>query len=207
MSAAQPGLTKGDRTRRRLLDAAAAQLAHYGQAGTSLAEIAAQAGLKTGSVYFHFGSKDELIATVLEEGLRESLRHLQTALDPLAGADPGVRLWAAVRAHLDALVELSDYATVVLTMPEREAGAAVASYRSIKQHYGGQWTELVDDAQRAGVIAAGVEPRLVRDLLFGAMNAVADGRARPGRSPEDCSDAVRALLAGPAHHSPDLGGA
>ncbi|WP_165922235.1 TetR/AcrR family transcriptional regulator [Pseudonocardia endophytica] len=204
MSAAQPGPTKGDRTRRRLLDAAAAHLARHGQAGVSLSGIAAEAGLKTGSVYFHFGSKDELIATVLEEGLRESLRHLDTALTPLSGADPGTRLWAAVRAHLDALVELSEYAAVVLTMAEPESGVALAAYRSLKQHYGGQWTELVDDAQQAGVIATGVEPRLVRDLLFGAMNAVADGSGRPGRSAEDCTAAIRALLAGPTPH-PDRG--
>jgi TetR/AcrR family transcriptional regulator, cholesterol catabolism regulator len=65
--------TKGDRTRRRLLDAAAAKLAQVGPAGVSLAGIAATAGLKTGSIYFHFASKDELIATVLAEGLRQTL--------------------------------------------------------------------------------------------------------------------------------------
>lgn len=110
--------SKGDRTRRRLLDAAASLLARDGRVGVSLSGIAEAAGLRTGSVYFHFGSKDELIATVLEEGLRESLRHLDDALAPLVAADAGARLWAAVRAHLDALVELSDYAAVVLTMPE-----------------------------------------------------------------------------------------
>ncbi|WP_168172326.1 MULTISPECIES: TetR/AcrR family transcriptional regulator [unclassified Pseudonocardia] len=197
MSAAPDRPSKGDRTRRRLLDAAAAHLATNGPAGVSLSGIAKAAGLQTGSVYFHFGSKDELIATVLEEGLRESLRHLEDALAPLADADPGPRLWAAVRAHLDALVELSDYAAVVLAMPEHDLGGSVAVYRSLKQQYGARWTELVENAQRAGAIAAGPDPRLVRDLLFGAMNEGAGGRGRPDRPPDDCTAAVRELLSGP----------
>lgn len=189
--------SKGDRTRRRLLDAAASLLARDGRVGVSLSGIAEAAGLRTGSVYFHFGSKDELIATVLEEGLRESLRHLDDALASLTAADAGARLWAAVRAHLDALVELSDYAAVVLTMPEPGQDASLATYRVLLHRYRSRWTELVDDAQRAGAIAAGPAPRLVRDLLFGAMNAVADPHGRPGRTPADCAAAVQDLLAGP----------
>lgn len=189
--------SKGDRTRRRLLDAAAALLARDGPAGVSLSGIAEAAGLQTGSIYFHFGSKDELVATVLEEGLRESLRHLDDALEPHPAGDAGARLWAAVRAHLDALVELSDYATVVLTMPEPDSDASVATYHSLMQRYRSRWTGLVEDAQRSGAVAAGPEARLVRDLLFGAMNAVAGTRRRPGRTPADCAAAVRELLAGP----------
>src|SRR5216684_5586989 len=176
MTGTRNAATKGDRTRRRLLDAAAAEVARRGLAGTSLSGIAAAAGLKAGSIYFHFESKEQLIEMMLEEGLRESLRHLDEALAAVGDkADPGTRLWAAVHAHLDALVELSDYATVVLTLREVPGGPGAATYRALKQHYGGQWTELIDDAQRAGAISTDADPRLVRDLLFGAMNGTATG--------------------------------
>ncbi|WP_224390684.1 TetR/AcrR family transcriptional regulator [Pseudonocardia sp. ICBG1293] len=194
--------SKGDRTRRRLLDAAAALLARDSGSGVGLSGIAEAAGLRTGSVYFHFGSKDELVATVLEEGLRESLRHLDEALAPLPVDDAGARLRAAVRAHLDALVELSDHAAVVLTTPEPDADGPFATYRALMHRYRGRWAALVEDAQRAGVIAAGPEPRLVRDLLFGAMNGVAGHRGRPGRTPEACAAAVLDLLAGPGPARP-----
>lgn len=195
MAAANNNVTKGDRTRRRLLDAAAALVARNGLDAISLSDIAAAAGLKTGSIYFHFESKEQLIETVLEEGLRESLRHLDTALAAVPeGAGAAARLWAAVRAHLDALLELSDYATIVLTLREREDGPTASAYRKLKHRYGGQWTELIDDAQRAGAIAAEPDPRLVRDLLFGAMNSTLDTAGRPGRAPDQVADALRVLL-------------
>lgn len=75
-TAPQNTSTKGDRTRRRLLDAAAAEIARRGPGGTSLATVAQRADLKAGSVYFHLSSRDALIERVLEEGVREPLRIL-----------------------------------------------------------------------------------------------------------------------------------
>jgi AcrR family transcriptional regulator len=164
--------TKGDRTRRRLLDAAAAELAQLGPAGVSLGGIAAAAGLKTGSIYFHFASKDELIATVLAEGLRETLRLLDEALSAVPDtADARARLRAAIRAHLVALHELDDYATIVLARGTADVPAA-AEFRELRRRYGSRWAELIADAQHAGVLRGGDDPRDVRDLLFGAMNSV-----------------------------------
>lgn len=195
MAVAGPAGTKGDRTRRRLLDAAAAEVARHGPAGVSLGGIAAAAGLRTGSVYFHFSSKDELVETMLEEGLRETLRLLDEALAALpAGADAGARLRAAIRAHLDALSELDDYATVVITLGAAEGRPDAPRFRSLRRRYTRFWVGLVADAQAAGVLPAGVDARLVRDLLFGAMNGTPRSAGRAGWSPEAASAAIVALL-------------
>src|ERR1700678_103448 len=174
--------TKGDRTRRRLLDAAAAEVAQLGPAGVSLGGIAAAAGLKPGSIYFHFASKDELIATVLAEGLRETLRLLDEALSAVPDtADARARLRAAIRAHLVALHELDDYATIVLARGTAAALPAATEFRELRRRYGSLWAELIADAQRAGVLRGGGDPRDVRDLLFGAMNsALSRGKWSPG---------------------------
>ena len=186
-----PSTTKGDRARRRLLDAAAAEVARVGADRASLAGIAAAAGLKTGSVYFHFASRDELIATMLEEGLRGSLRRLEAALAGVADdRDAGARLRAGVRAHLTALHELADHAAVVLAAGAADLPAA-AAFRQLRGRYVGRWTDLVADAQAAGVLAAGPDPREVRDLLFGAMNSAL---GRPGWSPARTADALERLL-------------
>jgi TetR/AcrR family transcriptional regulator, cholesterol catabolism regulator len=187
--------TKGDRTRRRLLDAAAAEVARLGPAGASLTGIAAAAGLKTGSIYFHFASKEHPIETMLEEGLRDSLRHLDEALAAVPdGADARARLRAAIRGHLDALSELHDYATVVLALGAADDGPAASAFRRLRRVYTGQWTELVADAQRAGVLGDGVDPSIVRDLLFGAMNSALGSAGRPGRTPGQTAEAIEVLL-------------
>jgi TetR/AcrR family transcriptional regulator, cholesterol catabolism regulator len=186
--------TKGDRTRRRLLDAAAAEVARHGRAGASLSAIAAAAGLKPGSIYFHFGSREQLIDTVLEEGVRESLARLDQAMaevtHPAQPGDPRARLRAAIRAHLAALHDLRDYAAVVLAPALALDGPPGAEFRDLRRAYLRQWSGLVEQAQRAGVLTAGVPPPVVRDLLLGALNSA--GRA--GRPVAETAAAAEALI-------------
>jgi AcrR family transcriptional regulator len=186
--------TKGDRTRRRLLDAAAAEVARHGRAGASLSAIAAAAGLKPGSIYFHFGSREQLIDAMLEEGVRESLARLDLAMAEVThGARPGdprARLRAAIRTHLDALHDLRDYAAVVLAPALTLDGPPGAAFRELRRAYLQQWSGLVEDAQGAGVLAAGVPAPIVRDLLLGALNSA--GLA--GRPPGETAAAVELLV-------------
>jgi TetR/AcrR family transcriptional regulator, cholesterol catabolism regulator len=184
--------SKGDRTRRRLLDAAAAEVARLGPAGASLGGIAAAAGLKTGSVYFHFASRDELIATMLEEALRESLRLLEEALAAVPdAADARARLGAAIRAHLRALHELDDYAAVVLDRGTARQVPAAAEFRELRKEYGARWRELVEQAQAAAALPAELDPAEVRDLLFAAMNSAL---GRSGWTPDGLAGTLERLI-------------
>jgi AcrR family transcriptional regulator len=210
---------KGSRTRARLLDAAAREVARHGIAGAGLGAIAEAAGLRTGSVYFHFSSKDELIGAMLEEGIRRSLEYLDSGLAAVsADATPAARLRAAVQAHARAVAELADYAVVALsaalspTLPT--AGPDAVAFRALRHDYVHRWTGLVADAQRAGVLRPGPDPRLVRDLVLGAVNpdevaAAVLGLLRldpPGRAGVDQIDAVRAGSAGRSRDGAQPGG-
>ncbi|HEY1673671.1 MAG TPA: TetR/AcrR family transcriptional regulator [Streptosporangiaceae bacterium] len=190
--------TKGDRTRHRLLDAAAAEVARHGRAGASLGAIASAAGLKPGSIYFHFGSREQLIDAMLEEGVRESLARLNVATTEVPhGARPGdprARLRAAIRAHLDALHDLRDYAAVVLAPALALDGPPGAAFRELRRVYLQQWSRLVEDAQGTGVLAAGVPAPIVRDLILGALNSA--GLA--GRPPGETAAAVELLVMFPS---------
>lgn len=182
--------SKGDRTRKRLLDAAAAEVARCGVAGTSINAIAAAAGLKTGSIYFHFESKDQLVEAMLEEGLLASLAYLDKALAAVPrDADAATRLGAAIRAHATAVHELSNYTVAVLgpSFPKDAAGAAA---RKLRRTYVLRWTQLVADAQSAGILAREPDPRLLRDLILGALNAV----SLAGQPSGDIAVALQALL-------------
>jgi AcrR family transcriptional regulator len=170
-----------------LLDAGAAELARHGVSGVNLSAIAAAAGLKTGSVYFHFDSKEHLVDAVLEEGLRATLEYFDTALEA-ADAAPGPRLRAAIEAHAIAVHELRDYTVAVLAPDFPAVGGD--SFRAMRRVYVERWTELVEQAQQCGALPATVDARLVRDLVFGAINAV--GLA--GRPAPRVTAAVCALL-------------
>ena len=102
--AAVPAKTPPDDTRRQILDAAAKLLRQNGYASTSLRDIAAATGMKAGSLYYHFASKEEIAETVMAEGIdlvqgrgqasagqpargsRPARKHRDRGADPFAGA-------------------------------------------------------------------------------------------------------------------------
>lgn len=181
--------SKGQRTRKRLLDATASEVARHGIAGTSINSIAAAAGLKTGSVYFHFESKDALVEAMLKEGLRASLGYLDRALAAVAEpSSPAARLKAAIRAHAAAVRDHADYTMAVLgrAAPTEFTGA---DSRSLRRHYVQRWSQLVAEAQAAGALPCAPDPRLLRDMMIGAINTA----ALAGRKPDQIADALMAL--------------
>ena len=60
-------------TRTRLLEAAARVYSARGFAGATLDDVAEEAGLTKGAVYGHFGSKDNLLAALMEEYLAHEI--------------------------------------------------------------------------------------------------------------------------------------
>ena len=60
-------VTKGERTRAVLLDAAKRLFVSKGYHGTSMRQIAAEAGLALGGIYNHFASKEEIFICILME--------------------------------------------------------------------------------------------------------------------------------------------
>lgn len=57
----------GERSRRKILAAAAEIGLERGYDGTSIAEISRRCGLPASSIYWHFKDKDDLMATVIED--------------------------------------------------------------------------------------------------------------------------------------------
>ena len=55
-------LRKADLTRQRILDAAAHTFLEKGYAATRLSDIATAAGMQAGSIYYHFDSKEQIMA-------------------------------------------------------------------------------------------------------------------------------------------------
>jgi AcrR family transcriptional regulator len=60
-------ITKGERTRAVVLDAAKRLFVSKGYHGTSMREIADESGLALGGIYNHFGNKEEIFVGVLME--------------------------------------------------------------------------------------------------------------------------------------------
>ncbi|HEY3991335.1 MAG TPA: TetR/AcrR family transcriptional regulator [Ktedonobacteraceae bacterium] len=79
-----PEKRRGDRRRARtradILAAARQVFAQRGYHDASIAEITEQADVAVGTFYLYFRNKDEAFATVMEEGLRETVSLVKQAL-------------------------------------------------------------------------------------------------------------------------------
>jgi AcrR family transcriptional regulator len=83
-------------TRARLLKAAGTVFARHGYERATLDEVARQAGVSKGAVYYNFASKEELFLALLEERLVARLGDVERAFDE-AGPPPRASAAAADR--------------------------------------------------------------------------------------------------------------
>ena len=165
--------SKSERTRRQILDAAARVLNERGYAGTTVADIAKVVGIKAGSIYYHFDSKDDLVERVMGHSMEEVHDRVRDAVDALGGGvDPVERIRAAIGAHLDCLLDLGSYAPATLRLIGEIPDNVRRRQFGVQSEYGRYWAELLDAAQAAGAIRADVDPGAVRMLLLSAMNWV-----------------------------------
>jgi len=82
--------TKGERTRRRIVERAAALFNTRGVAGASMADVSEAAGLEKGGVYNHFESKDALALAAFEYAAALVLDRIDRALAAHAPGLPQV---------------------------------------------------------------------------------------------------------------------
>jgi AcrR family transcriptional regulator len=91
-------------TRERILSVANELFIEQGYEGTSLREIADRLGITKAALYYHFRSKDEILATLLspfETLLDELLQRLEAAHDVEAWADALTWVVAQIFDYLD----------------------------------------------------------------------------------------------------------
>ena len=209
--AASERLPKSARTRQRILDAAAKVFREQGYATARLSDIAERVGMQSGSLYYHFASREELVAEILHLGIETACGHVRKAVDALPDeATPLERLATAIRAHTMAVLEISDYtsaqARIVGQVPEEEARVHTVDQR----RYGEYWHALWVAAREAGQIDAGLDLFTVRMLAFGAMNWTAEWfNAQRGADASSVADTAVAMILdgvigrepGPSSHS------
>ena len=175
--------TKASRTRRRILDAAAHELAVHGYGGASLRRIAADAHLKVGSLAFHFPTKDDLVVAALADGVDSARSAL---LDSLAavpvGATPRERLRAAVDGHLAALHTSDDRAAAVIRMVETLPTNLRLTHADRERQFARVWLDVLVRGQQDGSVRRDLNARVLRDIVIGALNSTST--ANPSAHPD-----------------------
>jgi len=167
--------------RRQILDAAAHLLKHRGYDATTTRAIAAAVGIKGGSIYHHFPSKDAIVGEVVNEGVRVVFDAVVAALAALpARSSPRRRLETAIRAHLLSSLEHSDYTSACIRTFAFLPEAVRRECRAERRRYEKLWQDLVDQLCDARLVTSNVSADSLRLLLLGAVNWAGEWY-RPGR--------------------------
>ena len=188
-------LSKSDRTRQRILDAAASAFQRRGYASVTLKDIATLAELQAGSLYYHFDTKEDLVEAVLEAGVEGALAGTRQAVEALGpSADPLARLRAAIAAHLRVVLVEGAYASANIRMLSQVPDAIRERHLKRQREYGAFWRSLFKEAAAVGAIRPGLDLSVVRMLALGALNWSVEWY-RPGRrSPSEIAGHAATMI-------------
>jgi AcrR family transcriptional regulator len=157
---------RSEARRAEILRAAARVFRRMGLGAAGMREIAEEADLSIGNLYYYFSGKDEILLYCQERTLEHMLAAVEAARAmPATSAE---RLRAVLRAHVHAMLDELEGATAHLeveALPEK-LRAPVIEKRDRYEH---AVRALVADGMRAGEFAR-VDAALVTRAMLGAVN-------------------------------------
>ncbi|PYQ55455.1 MAG: TetR family transcriptional regulator [Acidobacteria bacterium] len=176
-----------------VLDAAARLFRARGFEATTVRAIAKAARLHPGSLHYRYRTKDALLLALMRRGVEADLAGIRAAIR--GTRDPVERLRLALRARLRFL--LSRHAAQVVLFEWRSLkGAAREEMVRLRDGYEAFWSGLLHEAAGSGRLHPAIDLRLLRFLIFGAINGVALWYRRDGpRTPDEISDAFWGFIA------------
>ena len=197
---ADPGanLRKSAKTRQRILVAAARVFREQGYAGTRLTDIAAAAGMKAGSLYYHFDSREALVEEVILVGTRRTHDAVLERLRALpATATPLQRLEAMIETHLTFVLLQGDISSATIQLIWQIPMEIRERTLAVQRTYGALWRQVLEEARTAGAIRADINLSAIRMSILGALNWAADWYRPTGATPKRISrDIVTMVLHG-----------
>jgi len=139
-------------------------------------DIAAATGLQSGSWVYHFKTKQDILAAVMEEGLGQALERIEAIGHQRLA--PRAHFRALLRTHIDTLLGPGQDFIPVLLYEWRslEAGARPRIVE-LQRRYEAVWDAVIAALQQSGEWAQ--PTRLDRLFMFGALNWIAHWY-RPG---------------------------
>lgn len=180
-----------------ILEAAANIIIENGYDGCTMRAVASRVGMKAGSIYYHFASKDEIIEEVLNIGIETLYDYVASELRKLPADAPfEQKIRVATTAHLHCLVgpEIR-YLQVYDHLPPVQKRKS----RKMRGKYAKLWYDMFADGVWRNHVDATVNLKVLVPYFLGALNRVPEWIHATGSRDEDVANlAVTTLLKGVA---------
>jgi len=163
-------------TRGNVLQAALRVLSRHGYAASTLEDIAKEAGVTRGAIYWHFQGKAELYHTLLAQGSQKPFQ----LLDEIASAanSPTETLRCLIVRLLEYIEEDQVFqATIELTLFKSEPGIVDAQGEGLAQKYQGglAFAQQLEQILRRGIVSGEFRADLDTQVTALAFNALING--------------------------------
>ena len=149
--------------------------------------------MHSGSPFYHFASKQEMLLAVMEQGLAEGLHRTEAVL--ALRLPPAEKFRRLVRSHLGTIHDQgNDFIPVLLYDWRSLTPANRRRVVALRDRYDALWERMLDELARAGLIAG--DPRVARLFVLGAVNWSAKWYRPGGRLSVDelAAQAAKLLL-------------
>lgn len=186
-----------DGNRKSDLIAAAAKLFRQkGFDATSTRDIAAAVGMRSGSPFYHFKSKGDLLYAVMAEGMRSAIEKQQKTLlnTEQSKQEPQRLLQVLIRHHFEVLLSPnSDFIPVMLYEWRSLTPRQRTTMAQLQRDYEAVWLPVLEALYASGQLTCPL--KLARLLIFGALNwSVQWFDAKKEASLDDLTEAAMALF-------------
>ncbi|WP_431952449.1 TetR/AcrR family transcriptional regulator [Actinacidiphila sp. bgisy167] len=187
-------------TRQRLFAAAVTLIAEQGFSATTVDEIAERAGVAKGTVYYNFGSKNELFEELLRHGaglLTASLREAGAEVVARGGGHVDA-VDAMTRAGLACIAAYPSFTRLYVAELWRTNRPWQGTLMVLRKEAVAVVEQALDDAVAAGELSEETDVPLTAAALFGmVLVAALDWLSfQPERSIDDVHAALSRLLRG-----------
>jgi AcrR family transcriptional regulator len=168
----EAGANKYEQQRHAAIRSAAAVFADKGFHGSSTRDIAEHLGIKQGSLYYYFKSKEEALSEVCLFGIQDYVRHMTS----IAAGEQSfeAKLVATVTSHLTSYREKNEALKVYnderLYLPEekrRKLKELGSSYRQQLEH-------IFEEGIQSGNVRSSVDCHFAAQAVIGMCNAWGD---------------------------------
>ena len=201
MSRPKAGAGLEPNRRAELLHAATRLFVEKGFAATTTRDIAEAVGMRSGSPFYHFRSKQELLKEAMIDGLEAGRARIAAAIAGVT--DPEQRLHLLVRTHLGTLLEGDCNSPMLLNETRSLDAGSRAEIAAAFDRYQAPWQATLDELAACGKLRSAAQP--LRLFLFGMLNWAGHWYRPDGPLTVDqLADSAVAMLIGRSAPEPSL---
>jgi TetR/AcrR family transcriptional regulator, transcriptional repressor for nem operon len=164
----EPSLTKGRRSRQKIVETAAVLFNQKGFTGCSMGDIVMASGLEKGTLYSHFSTKEELALLAFDYAWKDTSDKRVRSLDTVSNAIDKLKL------HIDNYVNTPSFpggCPLLNFAVDADDGnlALRTQVRKALKGWKGFLAKVIEDGQLAGEVNPEVDPDTVAHLVISVL--------------------------------------